>query len=259
MINLKDVLRARKLTIGSWITLGHTSIPEIMRRAGYEWLTVDMEHSAITLSEMQTLIQVIELSQVTPLVRVGNNDPSLIKRVMDAGSHGVIVPMVNSKDDAVKAVSAVKYPPMGTRGIGLARAQGYGLEFEQYKRRINKDSIVIVQIEDIRAVDNLEEILGTDGVDGSIIGPYDLSASLGHAGDFEKPDMKQALKLYEDVCRRMKKPMGAHIVEPDPKIVLNYICKGYTFLAVGFDALYLGRKCREVMAAVRQASKKRPA
>src|SRR3990167_7462058 len=133
MVNVKERLRRNEVTHGSLVTLGHSSIAEIMAKSGFDWLTVDMEHSAITLHQAQQLIQVIELCGVLPLVRVGENNPNLIKRVMDAGSHGVIVPMVNTKEDAVKAVDSVRYPPMGKRGVGLARAQGYGLEFDRYK------------------------------------------------------------------------------------------------------------------------------
>lgn len=247
---VKEKLRKKILTIGSWITLGHPSIAEIMAKSGFDWLTVDMEHSAITLDQAQQLIQIIELSGVTPLVRVGENDPTLIKRVMDAGAHGVIVPMVNCKDDAINAVNAVKYPPIGTRGVGLARAQGYGLEFEKYREWVNKESIVIVQIEHIEAVNNLEEILDVDGVDGSIIGPYDLSGSLGYPGEFDRQEVKQALLRYEDICKKMNKPMGFHVVQPDSEIAISYKGKGYVFLAVGIDMLYLGIKSRDVIKQI---------
>src|SRR3989338_2009418 len=155
MINLKEKLKNKNLTIGSWITIGHPSIAEIMVKAGFDWLAVDMEHSAITLEQAQTLIQVIELGGCVPLVRVEENNPTLIKRVMDTGAYGIIVPMVNNKSDAVKAVEAVRYPPLGKRGVGLARAQGYGISFEKYKKWLNTESVVIVQIEHIDAVRNL--------------------------------------------------------------------------------------------------------
>jgi 2-dehydro-3-deoxyglucarate aldolase len=248
---VKEKLRKKILTIGSWITLGHPSIAEIMVKAGFDWLTVDMEHSVITLHQAQQLIQVIELSGVTPLVRVGENDPTLIKRVMDAGAHGVVVPMVNCRDDAINAVNAVKYPPIGTRGVGLARAQGYGFEFEKYREWVNKESIVIVQIEHIEAVNNLEEILSVDGVDGSIIGPYDLSGSLGYPGEFDRQEVKQALLRYEDICKKMNKPMGFHVVQPDSEIAISYKGKGYVFLAVGTDTLYLGNSCKESMMKIK--------
>jgi len=250
MINLKNALNKNKRTIGSWISLGHPSIAEIMAKSGFDWLTIDMEHSVITLGEVQNLIQVIELCKTVPLVRVSANDPTLIKRVMDAGAYGVIVPMVNTKDDALRAVSAVKYPPAGKRGVGLARAQGYGFSFPDYRDRINKESVVIVQIEHVDAIKNLESILTTPGVDGSIVGPYDLSGSLGVPGKFGDVRLKQAILSYEKVSRRLNKPMGFHVVEPDIKEILRFKKKGYSFLAVGLDALYLGIKCREVLKAL---------
>lgn len=250
--SLKQSLFENRLTYGSWITIGHPSIAEIMARSSFDWLTVDMEHSVISLDQAQQLIQIIESNGVVPLVRVGENSPNLIKRVLDAGAHGVIVPMVNNKEDAEKAVKSVKYPPEGTRGVGLARAQGYGLEFEKYKEWVAKDSIVIVQIEHIDGINNLEKILDVDGVDGSIIGPYDLSGSLGYPGEFERQVVRDAILKYETVCKEMKKPMGFHVVQPDSKIALHYKEKGYVFLAVGLDTLYLGENCLEVMAAIKR-------
>lgn len=251
MINLKEKLNKNKFTLGSWITLGHSSIAEIMAKIGFDWLVVDMEHSAITLDECQRLIQVIELSGVVPLVRVDENNPYLIKRVMDTGAHGVIIPMVNTKKDAVMAVKAVNYPPSGIRGIGLARAQGYGMEFESYRNLVNKRSIVIAQIEHIDAINNLESILNVTGIDGSIIGPYDLSGSLGRPGKFKSNKIRKAIAHYESVSKRMGKPMGFHVVHPDIVEANKLKRKGYTFLAVGLDTLYIAEKCKEVLGKIR--------
>jgi len=242
--SLKSKLRNRQLTIGSWITLGHSSIAEIMAKAGFDWLTVDMEHSAITLAEAQQLVQVIELSGCVPLVRVGTNDANLIKRVMDTGAHGVIVPMVNTKEDAEQAVGAVKYPPQGFRGVGLARAQSYGTNFEGYRKWNETESIVIVQIEHIKAVENLETILSVEGVDAFIVGPYDISASLGVAGQFDNPEMTSALSKILDTARRLKAVAGYHVVPPDTTQVLEKIKQGYLFLAYSIDFLFLGDSCR---------------
>ncbi|MBF0465916.1 MAG: 2,4-dihydroxyhept-2-ene-1,7-dioic acid aldolase [Nitrospirae bacterium] len=247
MKKLKELLTNNKPTIGSWLTIGHVSVAEVMSQRGYDWLTIDMEHSAITLHELLPLIVAIEACGVVPLVRVGENSICLIKRVMDIGAHGVIVPMVNTQEDAVKAVQAVKYPPYGSRGVGLTRAQEYGFGFERYKDWVYTDSVVIVQIEHIEAVHNLEEILSVEGVDGSIIGPYDLSGSLGKPGDFENLDVIHAINHYERVCAMMKKPMGFHVVQPNHMEAQKYLDKGYIFLAVGVDFLYLGKKCSEVL------------
>ena len=121
-----------KVTIGTWITLAHPSIAEIMAASGFDWIAIDLEHSVITIREAEELIRVINLSGVTSLVRLTSNDPNQITRVMDAGSCGVIVPMVKSIEDVKQAVAAVKYPPYGNRSVGLARAQEYGQSFSEY-------------------------------------------------------------------------------------------------------------------------------
>lgn len=247
MTDLKKKLQKQEVTIGSWITLGHTAIAEIMAKAGFEWLAIDMEHSVIALDTAQQLIQVIEGCGVIPLVRVGENSPSIIKRVMDAGAYGVIVPMVNSKEQAEAAVKAVKYPPIGTRGVGLARAQGYGARFDEYAATVNEESIVIVQIEHIEAVDNLESILSTEGIDGCIIGPYDLSGSLGVPGNFEHPDVLAALKKVEQTGKEKKVALGTHVIQPDYRLVLEQAAKGYSFIGFSLDILFLGNTCREQM------------
>ncbi len=251
MNKLKSKLKNNELSIGSWITLYNTAIPEIMADAGFDWLVVDMEHSSITFSQAAHLIQTIELSSTVPLVRVSENNPTIIKRVMDAGAHGVIVPMVNSREDAERAVKSVQYPPYGERGVGLSRAQGYGFDFEGYKQRLKEDSIVIVQIEHIKAIDNLEGILSMPGVDGSIIGPYDLSGSLGKPGKFEDPEVKKAVGIYEQYCKKVNKPMGFHVVYPDLETITYYKKRDYIFLAVGLDSIYLGQKCRETLKEVK--------
>ena len=251
MNTLKTKLRNNELTIGSWITLGNTCVAEIMAQSGFEWLTIDMEHSVITLDTAQQLIQVIEGYGVVPLVRVGENNPNIIKRVMDAGAYGVIVPMVNTKEDAEAAVKAVKYPPIGTRGVGLARAQRYGFNFDEYAATINEESVVIAQIEDIKAVDNLEAILSIEGIDGCIIGPYDLSGSLGVPGNFDHPEMLAALKKVEETCKEKKVALGIHVIQPDYKVVLEHASKGYTFLAFSLDILFLGTICREQMRGLK--------
>ena len=249
--SLKSKLKNEKLSIGSWITLGDNSVAEIMARSGFDWLAVDMEHSAITLDKCQDLVRVIELSSVVPLVRVGENNPNLIKRVMDTGAHGVIVPMINTKNDAQKAVNAVKYPPHGKRGVGLTRAQGYGLEFEKYRDWVNEESIVIVQIEHIDAVNNLEDILSVSGVDGFIIGPYDLSASLGIPGKFEHKQVQEAFKRVLQISRKLKKSAGFHVISADANEVLKKIEDGYNFIGFSIDMIFLGSKCRQDLQRIK--------
>lgn len=246
MSDLKERLLKRELTIGSWLTIGNTAVAEIMARSGFDWLTVDMEHSAITIEMAQELIRVIELASVTPLVRVGCNEPTLIKQVMDAGAYGVIVPMVNSRIDAERAVASVKYAPFGFRGVGLARAQGYGADFEGYREWNQKSSIVIVQIEHIDAVTHMEEILQVEGVDGYLVGPYDLSASLGFPGQFDHPLVVKALRQIEKVAANTGALSGFHVISPDIEPLREKVSQGYRFIAHSLDILYLGDSCRAV-------------
>ena len=157
-MSLKQKLQNNKLTVGSWITIGHPSVVEIMASAGFDWLTIDLEHSAISLETAQNLISTIHANDMKALVRVGKNEEVIIKRVMDIGADGVIVPMVNSKEDAIRAVEYVKYPPLGKRGVGLYKAQKYGVGFDDYKDWVKDKSIIIAQIEHIKAVENIEKI-----------------------------------------------------------------------------------------------------
>ncbi len=248
-MNLKEKLRIGKLTIGSWITLAHPAIAEIMAKAGFDWLAVDMEHSVITIREAEELIRVIGLCGAAPLVRLSANDPVQIKRVMDAGAHGVIVPMVNSVVEAEQVVVAVRYPPQGKRGVGLARAQGYGNDFEAYKDWLNHEAIVIVQIEHIHAVENLASILSIDGVDGFIVGPYDLSGSLGIPGNFEHPLMQKAMDTIISVGTASGKAPGIHIIEPNITQLQQRIKEHYRFIAYSLDVRMLDVSCRTGLAA----------
>ena len=246
MINRKDI------SLGSWITLNHFSIVEIMADAGFDWLCIDLEHSVIDYFEAEQLIATMEAKGCIPYVRVGENNPLIIKRMLDAGAVGIIVPAVNSKEDAIRAVKSVKYPPLGNRGVGLARAQNYGFGFDEYVEKINSRTIVIVQIEHIDAINNLEEILSTKGVDGSIIGPYDLSGSMGKPGKYNEPDVKKALEKYERLAKDIGKPFGYHVIEPDYKLVLEKIDLGYTIIAFSLDTLFLGSICRNQMDRIRE-------
>lgn len=234
--NFKAKLKNVKSSlIGSWITLAHPAIAEIMARAGFDWLAVDMEHSVITIREAEELIRVIDLAGVVPLVRLTSNNSDQIKRIMDAGAHGIIVPMVNSAKDAINAVEAIKYPPMGKRGIGLARAQGWGTKFQEYFDWEKAGSTVIVQVEHIDAVNNLEEIFSIDGVDGYIIGPYDLSGSMGIPGQFEHPDFLSVMEKIQLVANKMNMTGGIHVIEPEPDQLKQRLEEGFRFIAYSLD------------------------
>ena len=239
-----------KPSFGSWITLNHPSIAEIMADAGFDWLCVDMEHSVTDYFEAQQLIMAIQGKGLKAFVRVGENNPRIIKRVLDAGADGIIVPSVNSYEEAVKAVNAVKYPPKGKRGVGLGRAQEYGFNFEGYRDGKAEEITLIVQIEHIQAIKELESILNVEGVDGTFIGPYDLSGSMGKPGMWDEPDVKEALAYYEETVKKYNKMVGFHVIQPDKDLVLEKISKGYNFIAFSIDILFLGTLARNQMKAL---------
>ena len=244
---LKKKLKNRELSIGSWLTIPHQSVIEIMGSAGFEWLTIDMEHAAISIETAMNLIGHIQGNGMQALVRVSKNEEVIIKRVLDAGADGVIVPMIRNKDEAIEAVNYVKYPPQGKRGVGLNRAQKYGTSFESYKKWVKNEVVIIAQIEHIDAVNNLEEIFSVPGIDGIIVGPYDLSASMGFPGEYDREDVKEALSRIDKITKRLKKPLGFHIIDSDHSKTLEKINKGYSFVAFSLDFFFLGDKARNEM------------
>lgn len=244
---LKEKLNKRELSIGSWLTIPHQSIIEILSSAGFEWLTIDIEHSAIDLQTVQNLIGHIQANDMEALVRVSKNDEVVIKRVMDAGANGVIVPMVKNAQEAKQAVSWVRYPPMGERGVGLSRAQHYGTAFNEYNKWVNEEAVIIAQIEHIEGVKNLAEILDVEGVDGIIVGPYDLSASMGKPGMFYDDDVKEVLLEIDRVTLAKSKSLGYHVIESDYNKIIEKMAKKYNFLAFSLDFFFLGDKAREQM------------
>ena len=253
---LKSKLRNREITIGSWITIGHQAIIDILAESNFDWLTIDMEHTSIDLNELQILIGFIQSHNIAALVRVSKNDEVIIKRALDAGADGIIVPMICTKENAVQAVSLAKYPPIGKRGVGLNRAQRYGFGFDEYKKWVNEQLVVIAQIEHIDGVDNIEEIIQTEGIDGVLIGPYDLSGSIGIPGEYNDPKVLLALQRVETVCLAQNKTMGYHVVNPDSTLVLEKQKAGYNFIAFSTDFLFLGNKAKSEMNKIRDEQKK---
>ena len=238
-MTLKYKLKNKKTSLGCWLTISHPLIPEILAPAGFDWLCIDIEHTAIDLNELPPLIISIENQKMTPLVRVGENNPNLIKRVMDIGAQGVIVPNINSAEEAIQAVKSVKYPPKGFRGVGLYRAQGYGRDFNKYLRWLEKESIVIIQIENIKAVENIDEIFSVRGIDAFLIGPYDLSGSINKPGNFEDDEFKKIVSIILKSAKKHNIPAGFHSVSSNPKEAIKNLNKGYKFLAFSLDSILL--------------------
>ena len=233
---MKIVNNMNKPSTGTWLTIYSEAIAEILCNSGYEWITVDLEHTPISLSQAEKLIRVIDLCGVKPFVRVSSNNEAEIKKVLDFGAKGIIIPMVNNVEDVKKAIASCFYPPEGKRGMGLYRAQGYGDE-EKKMRYISSTSHNIelyVNIESKEAVENIDEIFASD-ISGYFLGPYDLSASIGSPGKFETIEF---IDLEKKIIRSAEKyniSKGVHVVEPNIKDFHQKASDGYDLIAFSVD------------------------
>jgi 2-keto-3-deoxy-L-rhamnonate aldolase RhmA len=254
--DIKAKFKRGEASVGSWMSMAHVSIAEILASAGYEWVVIETEHTAIDNSEVLKLVIAIQGAGAIPLVRLAWNDPIQCKAVMDSGAAGVLVPMVNSRADAELAVNAIKYPPLGFRGVGLARAQAYGQNFDEYVKHSNDDSLLMVQIEHIDAVRNIDEICAVPGIDGTFIGPYDLSMSMGIPGQLDHPDVMKARKRVLDATLARGLTAGIHLVHPDRAAadLPGVVAAGYRFIALGTDILFLGDSCRALQRAAKASA-----
>jgi 2-keto-3-deoxy-L-rhamnonate aldolase RhmA len=253
---LRARIRSGAPTLGGWLTFGHSGMAELMANAGYDWVVVDLEHSVTAIDTAAEMIRAIDLSGSSPLVRLTSNNPDQVKRVMDAGAHGIIVPMVNAAAEAERAVASVHYAPQGNRGAGLGRAQGYGARFQEYFAWQKDNPVVIVQIEHVKGVENLEAILSVPGVDGFIVGPYDLSCSMGIPGQFEHADFTAAMKRIRSTGERLGAAAGLHIVEPDVALLEKCLSEGYRLIAYGCDIRFLDVLSRQGVARFREITAK---
>jgi len=204
---LKEKLMKGEQVVGCFVGLGHPDVTEMISRMGFDWILIDGEHAPLTIDKMQVMLQAMNGTNCTPIVRPAWNDPVLIKRILDIGAHGILVPWVNNKEEAMAAVRACKYPPVGIRGFGPRRA---ALADPEYKETANDEILVTVQVETREAVENLDEILKVDGIDACFIGPWDLSSNLlGRVPpDFDNPEYIGAIDKVIETAKKVGKPAG---------------------------------------------------
>lgn len=243
--SLKQALRHRTLTIGSWLQAGHPANAEILAQAGFDWLAVDCEHGEVVPEELGNLFRAMLPSGTIPMVRVKANDTLEIRRALDLGAMGVIVPLVETADEARHAVAAAKYPPAGVRGFAFHRGNNWGMDFDEYARRANDEIVVIVMIESQKAVRNIDSILAVDGVDGVFIGPYDMSGSYGIIGRTGDPIIKNASRTVSESCAKAEKSAGMHIVLPTGQEIQEAVNQGFNFLGLGMDTVFLANGAKQ--------------
>ena len=236
----KDRLRAGTLQTGFWLSLANPYTAEICAGAGFDWLLIDGEHGPNDLRSILSQLQAIAAFPCDAVVRPPVGETWMIKQLLDIGARTLLVPMVETAEQAGALVAAMRYPPLGQRGVGaaIARASGYDRD-AGYMRRADRDTCLLVQIETRLGLDNLEAIAAVDGVDGLFIGPADLSASLGHPGD---PDAQAAQAAIDDGLRRIVATgKAAGIIMGEEALVRRAMALGASFVAVGTDVSLLSR------------------
>lgn len=230
-------------SIGSWIQLESPSSAEILGNSGYDWVAVDIEHGSISISQLPNIFRSLELGETLPLARLSEGNANNCKRALDAGAAGLIIPKIESKNQLEGLVKACKWPPDGDRGVGFSRANLYGEYFNIYKEEASQPFIVAM-IENKLGLDNIKDILSVKGLDAILIGPYDLSASLGKTGEINNPLVEQSIEKIFDSCFHFSIPVGIHIVNPDVNELNRKIKKGYRFLAYSIDTVFLNKSSK---------------
>jgi len=240
---LRSKLKVGKHTIGTWIQIPDASCAEIIGKSGYEWAAVDLEHGSISINQLPNIFRALELGNTLPFARISKPSSDECKKALDAGAAGIIVPMIDSKSQLEMIKNACRWPPAGNRGVGFSRANLYGRNFEEYHKEAQQPFLVAM-IENIRAVDNLDEILSVDGLDAILIGPYDLSASMGITGDFCNNEFKDIISLILTKCLSSSIPAGIHIVSPDSSELRKRIDEGFRFLPYSIDSVFMRSGCQ---------------
>jgi 2-keto-3-deoxy-L-rhamnonate aldolase RhmA len=237
--SLKNKFTNRETVFAGWTSLGHPQITEMLVRSNVDLVGIDIEHSIISQEQAQSIISACHSAGVCCLPRIATHNQEAIKRVLDSGADGIIVPTVDTPEQVEKLIEWMKYPPLGKRGYGIARAQGYGHDFEEYTSQWNESSSLIIQIESISAVKNIEQLLRFDEVDGAMIGPYDISGSLGIPGQIDHQKVKDAGQLVVDACGKFGKACGTQDIDPTTESIHAALDSGYTFVVLASDVFIL--------------------
>lgn len=256
---IRKNLESGRPTIGTWLQLPSPDAAEIMARAGYDWVCVDMEHGSFGPDRLPDIFRAIERGGAAPFARLPEASKVYIKTALEAGAMGLIFPMIESREQLDKAIDLATYPGQdfwrdgaapSYRGVGFCRANAFGENFDEYFNEAAPSVFIAAQIEHINAVDKLDEILGHKRLDAIMVGPYDLSGSMGLTGRFDHPRFKEAMEKIKACCERHGARMGLHIVEPDPAALQREIDNGAAFIAYGIDTVFLRKAAK--LPAVRR-------
>ena len=239
-------LQSEQCSFGAWVTLSDSKVSEIYARAGFDWVLVDLEHSALTIHDAECHLRVLNLAGTISLSRPTFRSVDQIRRLLDAGTDGFILPKFHGLED-MKFLLDAAFFPIGSRGMGLHSANSFGRYFDEYLALHKQGPIVIAQIEDMEGVDRIEEVADHPNLDGIFLGPYDLSLSLNCAGDFDHPKFKNAVSIVKAIAKKYKKPLGMHVILPETEAVKKVISEGYAFAACSLDTKIINDVCSSLI------------
>ena len=245
MKNLKQRLTAGETLNGCWLNLGSPLTAEIVGLAGFDWVLIDLEHGAGSEKDVLHQLQALEHTSAAPIIRVESSERQRIHRVLDMGAEGIMCPRVSNAEEAKRVVSALRYPPDGDRGVAkMVRATGFGQHFTAYHQNAKDDILGVVQIETLEVLDHLEAIAALDGVDVLFVGPADLSMALGHFGELDHPQFKEALQATISAAQKAGKATGILLFNPDD--FKTYHDMGIRMIACGADATFVANGARQL-------------
>ncbi len=232
---IKQKFLGVKTIFGTWTSLGDPQITEMFAHSSCDFVGIDIEHGTHSFSECQRIMAAAQAGGSLCFPRIASHNPEMIKRLLDSGADGIIVPMVETEADVSRMLDAIKYPSLGRRSFGMNRAHNYGFDFDGYVNAWNESSTFIVQIESLKGLENLDSILSNPHVDGAMLGLYDLSGSLGIPGEIEHPKIQEALASFANSCKKHGKSCGTHVVEATEATIAKKIEEGSNFIVCASD------------------------
>jgi len=241
-------LKKGELLLGTILTLPSPEVAELLSLSDLDWLFVDMEHTPIDIQNVQRILQAVG-KEFPCLVRVPSMDEALIKRMLDTGPSGIIVPHVNTDREVEKILRWCKYPPEGIRSTGISRAQGYGFNSQDYMASANENLVVIPQVEHVDAVEDIESFIKVPGLSAIFVGPYDLSGSIGRLGKVEDPEVQDMIKKVINACSEVG--LTAGIFGMDAEAARQYKDMGFSLIAVGTETSFLSSSIQDMVLSLR--------
>lgn len=252
---LKTKLRAREVLFGGWVSYTDPSITETFAKAGFDFIAIDMEHTTISLTEAKRIITSAQAEGACCLPRPVSHTNDILKPLLEAGADGLFIQMVETPAQVRTLIDNMKFPPEGRRSYGVNRAHGYGFDFDRYITEWNDSSSLILQIESIRAVDNIDALVAFPEVDGVMVGPYDISGSLGVPGQTNHPKVRDASRRVVEAARRAGKSCCTQIADVTPDRVRDAFDQGFTFTILGSDLFVLWKWAEDMRGVMRESKR----